>query len=61
MFSFVRTGFVLLFVFDSFPLAAQGQKEFGLKLVEGARVSISRRPVYDNRYVRMQYPLGDPG
>jgi len=61
LFSFVRTGFVLLFVFDSFPLAAQGQKEFGLKLVEGARVSISRRPVYDNRYVRMKYPLGDPG
>ncbi|HLG94071.1 MAG TPA: DUF1287 domain-containing protein [candidate division Zixibacteria bacterium] len=37
------------------------EKDFGKKLVEGARVSISRAPVYDNRYVRMKYPLGDPG
>ena len=50
-----------IFNFNFAPLAAETKKGFGLKLVESARVSISRRPVYDNHYVRMKYPLGDPG
>ncbi|MCI0405964.1 MAG: DUF1287 domain-containing protein, partial [candidate division Zixibacteria bacterium] len=61
---FVTTGrkrFALLaaLTFPAVPLWAE--EEFGKKLVEGARVSIARAPVYDNRYVRMQYPFGDPG
>ncbi|MCI0330618.1 MAG: DUF1287 domain-containing protein [candidate division Zixibacteria bacterium] len=60
---FDRMGFavLLLFIYFVFPPATAAEKGFGEKLVEGGRVSVSRAPVYDNRYVRMKYPLGDPG
>ncbi len=63
MTAFGRRRFAVLFVFSFFtiPLWAETQKDFGERLAAGARVSVSRAPVYDNRYVRMQYPLGDPG
>lgn len=46
--------------FSAIPILAE-EENLGKKLVEGGRVSVSRRPIYDNRYVRIKYPLGDPG
>ena len=31
------------------------------RIVEGARLSVSRKPWYDGSYVRMPFPGGDPG
>jgi uncharacterized protein YijF (DUF1287 family) len=55
-----RFAILVVLTFSAVPISA-GEEDFGKKLVEGARESISRAPVYDNRYVRMKYPLGDPG
>lgn len=55
-----RLTLLAILTFSAVPLGAE-EKDFGKKLVDGARVSVSRAPVYDNRYVRMKYPLGDPG
>lgn len=55
-----RLTLLAILTFSAVPLGAE-EKTFGKKLVEGARVSIARAPVYDNRYVRIKYPLGDPG
>lgn len=55
-----RSAILLVLNFLAFPLWSE-EKDFGKKLVEGARVSVSRAPVYDNCYVRIKYPLGDPG
>ncbi len=41
--------------------AADLQRALGERIVEGARLAIAEEPVFDDSYVRIEYPGGDPG
>lgn len=53
---------VILVVVASWEtLGAASPSDFAERVVEGARVSIEKRPPYDPSYVKIPYPGGDPG
>jgi uncharacterized protein YijF (DUF1287 family) len=56
--TFVALGIVALGVAGSAEVLSEPDAE---RMVEGARLSVSKKPRYDGSYVRLPFPGGDPG